>query len=111
MHLFAALTAFAALTSTVSGRATNVILSNDDGWAELNIRQFFSALTGRPYGFNVVLSAPSENKSGTGSTDVPPTVLNITCEFDTCPIGAPAEGFNSSDRMSSRPAYLYRYSY
>jgi len=76
--------------------STNIILSNDDGWAELNIRQFFKSLTSHPFNFNVVLSAPSENKSGTGSTDVPPTALNITCEFDTCPVGSPPEGFNAS---------------
>lgn len=27
-----------------------------------------------------------------------PTVLNITCEFDTCPVGSPPEGSDASDR-------------
>ena len=43
---------------------TNVVLSNDDGWAEINIREFYYALTNA--GDSVVLSAPAENESGTG---------------------------------------------
>lgn len=84
------------LCGSVNG--VNIILSNDDGWAELNIRTFFNALVAAPLRYDVVLSAPTENKSGTGSTDVPATVLNTTCEFDTCAIGSPAEGFNASFR-------------
>lgn len=51
-----------------------------------------------PYG-KVVLSAPAENESGTGSSTATPTNLTEPCEFDTCPTGSPAEGFNSSDCM------------
>ena len=42
----------------------NIVLSNDDGWAEINIRSFYNALT--QAGDSVVLSAPAENESGTG---------------------------------------------
>ncbi len=45
-------------------QSTNVVLSNDDGWAEKNIRVFYTALT--QVGDSVVLSAPAENESGTG---------------------------------------------
>lgn len=45
-------------------KGTNVVLSNDDGWAEINIREFYYALTNA--GDSVVLSAPAENESGTG---------------------------------------------
>lgn len=48
----------------LSTRATNVILSNDDGWAEINIRTFYNTLTAA--GDSVLLSAPAENESGTG---------------------------------------------
>ena len=48
------------------GQAANVILSNDDGWAEINIRQFYEALTSA--GNSVVISAPAENESGSGKT-------------------------------------------
>ena len=42
----------------------NVVLSNDDGWAEINIRVFYNALT--KAGNSVVLSAPAIDRSGTG---------------------------------------------
>ena len=45
-------------------RGTNVVLSNDDGWAEINVRELYYALTNA--GDSVVLSAPAENESGTG---------------------------------------------
>ena len=51
------------LTTTT---ASNIVLSNDDGWAEINIRAFYNALTAA--GDSVVLSAPAENESGTGNT-------------------------------------------
>ena len=54
--------AFALLPLTAQG--TNVVLSNDDGWAEINIRTFYNALTNA--GDSVVLSAPAQNESGTG---------------------------------------------
>ena len=46
------------------GSCTHVVLSNDDGWAEINIRAFYNTLTAA--GDSVVLSAPAENESGTG---------------------------------------------
>lgn len=60
MHFFSLSFALLPLTS----RATNVVLSNDDGWAEINIRTFYNTLTAA--GDSVVLSAPAENESGTG---------------------------------------------
>lgn len=60
MHFFAISSALLPLTA----RATNVVLSNDDGWAEINIRTFYNTLTAA--GDSVVLSAPAENESGTG---------------------------------------------
>ena len=60
---------FSALILTLllplGAQCTNVVLSNDDGWAEINIRAFYNALTGA--GDSVVLSAPAENESGTGT--------------------------------------------
>lgn len=46
--------------------ALNLVLSNDDGWAEINIRTFYNALTAARN--SVVLSAPAENESGTGKS-------------------------------------------
>ena len=59
MH-FLTLALFPVLT-----QAVNVVLSNDDGWAEINIRQFYNALTSTDN--SVILSAPAENESGTGT--------------------------------------------
>jgi broad specificity polyphosphatase/5'/3'-nucleotidase SurE len=41
-----------------------VIQSNDDGWAEINLRTFFNVLNAA--GHQVILSGPAENQSGKG---------------------------------------------
>ncbi|KAE9400881.1 sure-like protein [Gymnopus androsaceus JB14] len=90
------LTSVAALLLSISlVQSTNLILTNDDGWAVAMIRQQYAALIDA--GYDVVLASPAENESGTSSMSATPTVLNITCEFDTCPIGSPPEGFNASE--------------
>ena len=43
-----------------------IVQSNDDGWAEANLRTFFEVLT--TAGQQVVLSAPAENQSGKGQS-------------------------------------------
>ncbi|KAJ3519908.1 hypothetical protein NM688_g9233 [Phlebia brevispora] len=78
-----------------SALCRNILLTNDDGWATAQIRAQNDALLGA--GFHVVISAPAENESGTGSDSADPEPLTEPCEFDTCPTGSPAEGFNSSD--------------
>ncbi|PIL26041.1 hypothetical protein GSI_11795 [Ganoderma sinense ZZ0214-1] len=75
--------------------AQNLILTNDDGWAVAQIRAQRDALVDAS--FDVVLSAPAENESGTGSSSATPEPLSQPCEFNTCPTGSPAEGFNASD--------------
>ncbi|KAL9006894.1 MAG: hypothetical protein Q9188_000349 [Gyalolechia gomerana] len=92
-------------------QSTNIVLSNDDGWAEINIRVFYNMLT--KVGNSVVLSAPADNKSGTGSSDSPATPLTKPCEFDSCPSGSPAQGFNASNPrlnyVNSYPVTSMRY--
>jgi len=56
-------TASLALLPAVA-HAVSIISSNDDGWAEMNIRTLHNALTNA--GHEVVISAPAENKSGSG---------------------------------------------
>jgi 5'-nucleotidase len=92
---------------------------NDDGWAEANMRALFASLEEaghNVYSFHslglrhlihiplccrqVVLSAPTQNESGTGSLDVAP-LLPITLvegQYNTIPVGSPSEGSNSTDR-------------
>ncbi|KAL8897045.1 MAG: hypothetical protein Q9192_002768 [Flavoplaca navasiana] len=92
-------------------QSTNIVLSNDDGWAELNIRVFYDLLTRA--GNSVVLSAPAENKSGTGSSDAPAIPLTKPCQFNSCPAGSPATGFNTSNPrlnyVNSFPVTSMRY--
>lgn len=91
--------------------AINIVLSNDDGWAEKNIRVLYDALTSA--GEDVVISAPADNKSGSSSLDLPPTVVLTGCEFDSCPPGSPAYGFNSSmpqfNYVNSYPVTAMKY--
>lgn len=58
----------AALVASLSlagpAHAINIILSNDDGWAEVNIRALYESLTSA--GHVTVVSAPAEDESGTG---------------------------------------------
>ncbi|KAL0952768.1 hypothetical protein HGRIS_006996 [Hohenbuehelia grisea] len=72
-----------------------VLLTNDDGWAEAQIRAEYDAL--RAAGFDVILSAPADNQSGKGSDSATPTPRTDPCEFDSCPANSPAVGFNATD--------------
>lgn len=45
-------------------QAVNIVSSNDDGWAEINIRALYESLSSA--GHDVLVSAPAENKSGSG---------------------------------------------
>lgn len=95
----------------LAARAANIVLSNDDGWAEKNIRVFYDTLVAA--GENVLISAPAENESGTGSSDATPTTVTNGCEFSSCPAGSPAIGRNSSqprfNYVNSFPVTSVRY--
>ncbi|OJJ42823.1 hypothetical protein ASPZODRAFT_76159 [Penicilliopsis zonata CBS 506.65] len=101
----------AALLLPLGSQAIDIISSNDDGWAEINIRELYSALTDA--GHSVVISAPAENESGSGSDTGTPTVLTEECEFDSCPVGSPAYGYNASEPrfnyVNSYPATAMQY--
>lgn len=90
---------FATLALALSpllANAFNVVVSNDDGWAEQNVRTFVKALT--TAGFSAVLSSPADNQSGTSSADSPPKQVGSGgCQFGSCPAGSPATGFNASN--------------
>ncbi|KAF2211342.1 hypothetical protein CERZMDRAFT_43394 [Cercospora zeae-maydis SCOH1-5] len=76
--------------------AINILQSNDDGWAERNIRSAFTALTAA--GFASIISAPAENQSGTSSRDAEPEDLGSQgCQFQSCPPNSPAIGRNASE--------------
>lgn len=89
-------TALLLAVSPLLANAFNVVVSNDDGWAEQNVRSFIKSLT--TAGFSAILSSPAENQSGTSSSDTPAkTVGSGGCQFGSCPAGSPANGFNASD--------------
>ena len=56
----------ATLMFSLAVLAVKILLSNDDGWAEVNIRAFYDALTASSH--SVVISAPAQNKSGSGKS-------------------------------------------
>ncbi|RDX43643.1 sure-like protein [Lentinus brumalis] len=93
-HLLRAIS-LATLLQTSCSSGQKIILTNDDGWAVAQIRAQRDSLVSA--GFDVVLSAPADNRSGTGSSSATPQPLTQPCEFNTCPTGSPAEGFNASD--------------
>lgn len=64
-------------------QAIRIIQSNDDGWAEMNIRVFHDALIQADH--DAVVSAPAENMSGQGSSDEDPAPRTDACEYDSCP--------------------------
>ncbi|KAF2874428.1 acid phosphatase precursor [Massariosphaeria phaeospora] len=77
-------------------QAARIIQSNDDGWAEINLRTLFNSLNAA--GHNVILSGPAEQKSGTGSSDEPPTTVDSDgCIHSSCAPGSPPTGANASD--------------
>ncbi|RBR18576.1 uncharacterized protein FIESC28_06031 [Fusarium coffeatum] len=64
-------------------QAVRIVQSNDDGWAESYVRTFNDALNNA--GYDVVLSAPAENKSGSSSRDESPKDRKTACQYDSCP--------------------------
>ncbi|KAL4914373.1 survival protein sure-like phosphatase/nucleotidase [Aspergillus aurantiobrunneus] len=79
----------------VASQAINIVSSNDDGWAEINIRSLYSALTSA--GHSVVVSAPAENQSGTGSNDEEPSDRTEACQFDSCAANSGPYGANETE--------------
>ncbi|KAK7440002.1 hypothetical protein VKT23_017255 [Stygiomarasmius scandens] len=99
------------LALSLSAKGANIVLTNDDGWATAMIRAQYNAL--KAAGHSVVLSAPADDESGTGSSSATPKPLTRPCEFNSCASGSPAEGFNSSDTrlnyVNSFPVDSVRY--
>lgn len=57
--------------------AVNIVSSNDDGWAEANVRALYDSLTAD--GHSVLLSAPADNQSGKGIYTIQPKSREIPC--------------------------------
>ena len=59
---------FFLLQLPIAIHGINIISSNDDGWAEINLRTLYSTLSAA--GHDVVVSAPAQNESGTGKSNL-----------------------------------------
>lgn len=73
VHSFIKNAAVVALAARGS-QGLRIIQSNDDGWAEMNIRVFHDALLDA--GHDAVISSPAENMSGKGMY-----LLLLSCGF------------------------------
>ena len=87
--------ALAVAILPLAAEAVNIVQSNDDGWAEKDIREFYLSLTDA--GLDSIISAPAEDWSGSGSLDVDPSPVGSSgCEFKSCPANSPPTGKNAS---------------
>ncbi|KAF3798359.1 hypothetical protein GCG54_00009635 [Colletotrichum gloeosporioides] len=106
-----AATTFALLAQALAVQSIRIIQSNDDGWAELYARSFNQAL--KSSGHNVLLSAPAENKSGSGSSDAEPDPRTAACQYDSCPANSGPVGVNETQTdlrwVNSFPVTSMRY--
>ncbi|KAG9043473.1 hypothetical protein FS837_009505 [Tulasnella sp. UAMH 9824] len=84
-------------TVSVNTRAIpiKILIGNDDGWAEANIRQLYA--DAQQAGNDVVLSAGAKNGSGSGSLNIAFGEVS-DAEYDSIPDGSPQAGFNQTDR-------------
>ncbi|KJZ74521.1 hypothetical protein HIM_06117 [Hirsutella minnesotensis 3608] len=88
--------ASAALLSLLSTPAhgLRILQSNDDGWAEHKLRALNDAYIAA--GHDVILSAPAEDKSATGQTDMPPMPRRVPCHWNSCLSNSGPAGFNAT---------------
>ncbi|KAI1388367.1 sure-like protein [Hypoxylon trugodes] len=95
----------------LGAQGARILQANDDGWAELYIRSLNEALN--EAGHDVVLSAPADNQSGTGSSDKEPSPRSDACEYDSCAANSGPVGSNSTNTrlnwVNSYPATSTRY--
>lgn len=63
----------------------NIIITNDDGWAEVSIRQVYESVTRQ--GYDALISAPSYDQSKFGRRDDPKNHIwtRKGCQYDSCP--------------------------
>jgi 5'-nucleotidase len=91
-----------ALAFVQYAQGLRIFLTNDDGWASANIREFYRVLKGA--GHDVLMVAPVVDNSGQGGRSVFTTSVNLTSngEFGSVLAGAPSLG---SDPMDSHIWY------
>ncbi|KAG9048079.1 hypothetical protein FS837_000785, partial [Tulasnella sp. UAMH 9824] len=82
--------------ASVNSRAApiKILIGNDDGWAEANVRQLYADAA--QAGNDVVLSASAKNGSGLGSLNIHYGAVS-GAEYGSVPDGAPQAGSNQTD--------------
>ncbi|CRK16425.1 hypothetical protein VD0004_g835 [Verticillium dahliae] len=92
-------------------QGVRIIQGNDDGWAELYARSANAAF--KAAGHQVILSAPAENKSGSGSNDEEPKPRTEPCQYNSCPANSGPLGVNATSPdlhwVNSFPVTALRY--
>lgn len=72
-----------------------ILQGNDDGWAEANIRAAHKVFT--QAGYQSLISAPTENKSGSGSSSTEPKQLEKVGQYNSIQKGSPGTGHDEED--------------
>jgi 5'-nucleotidase len=90
----------AALVLAMAGQshASNILISNDDGFETANIRALYEKLVAA--GHSVIISAPTQNQSGQGGRVEflrPMGPLAIASKYGSVPAGSPAVGVDPTD--------------
>lgn len=95
--MFKQIFALIPIIAAVLANGKTILLSNDDGWAALNIRAAYRELTNA--GYNVILSAPARQRSGwSGKFQIPDSkTLKEAGEFNYPPKGSPSWGHESDN--------------
>ncbi|KAG0148596.1 hypothetical protein CROQUDRAFT_721605 [Cronartium quercuum f. sp. fusiforme G11] len=73
----------------------NVLLANDDGWAEADIRALYQVL--KEDGKFPIISAPTHDRSATGGARKKVKDLDEPAEYHSAPAGAPGYGCDPED--------------
>lgn len=86
------------IASVNTHRRANLLLTNDDGWAEKQFRVFFDELT--RVGHNVIVSAPTRDKTKKGASWQRGKNVGKGCQYDSC--GHPSKGNIGVDKTDHR---------
>ncbi|EEY23664.1 5'/3'-nucleotidase SurE family protein [Verticillium alfalfae VaMs.102] len=110
MRVYATSLAVLAQLAAIA-QGVRIIQGNDDGWAELYARSANAAF--KAAGHQVILSAPAENKSGSGSNDEEPKPRTEPCQYNSCPANSGPLGVNATSPdlhwVNSFPVTALRY--
>lgn len=102
---------FAAPLALAETHNPRIVLTNDDGWANANIRVLFDKLVADAH--YVVLSAPADDQSDAGSRSTPEVNRTTPCQFDSCTAPAGPVGWNETSRrlnwVNNGPVGAMRY--